>query len=393
MFKFNLNFYDEKVYYKSNFIYNNNGLLTELLEKEDEEFLVSSLNKLEKYRGKLFLSTNVDEIEIEEYDSYVKKMQNTLSVIDLYFQEFEIAEKIYSLEEIQAKKLFDLLNQYEMIWDYDTDYLFDEEHISDEYFNYELTDEYGNKRVHNYITKFVPNFKAIYEVYQIGETVGALNKQVSALVASYITFLNDILRVKYVYKDFADNYLNVERRFLDENSLGKKFGEFLIKYGKNDCAYKRFSSGFSKISHKVLTINYESRICETYKFESLGAFLYHDLFLGIKNNHIPKKCDNCGKYFLIQAGQYTNYCASISPQDKKKTCRDIGSRIRYDDKCKTDPVWQTYNRAYKAHYARYMKKKMTVSEFEKWSTWAVDWRTKAENNEISFDEYKQEIRK
>lgn len=29
--------------------------------------------------------------------------------------------------------------------------------------------------------------------------------------------------------------------------------------------------------------------------------------------------------------------------------------------CKNEPVWQVYNRAYKQHYARYMKKKMTVA--------------------------------
>lgn len=29
--------------------------------------------------------------------------------------------------------------------------------------------------------------------------------------------------------------------------------------------------------------------------------------------------------------------------------RDVGSKRRYDDKCKNDPIWQAYNRAYKAH--------------------------------------------
>ena len=49
------------------------------------------------------------------------------------------------------------------------------------------------------------------------------------------------------------------------------------------------------------------------------------------------------------------------PDEPGKTCRDVGSKRRYDDRCRTDPVWQTYNRAYKAHYARYMKKKMTAA--------------------------------
>ena len=81
------------------------------------------------------------------------------------------------------------------------------------------------------------------------------------------------------------------------------------------------------------------------------------------------------------------------PDEPDKTCRDVGAKKRYDDKCKTDPVWQTYNRAYKAHYARYMKKKMTVSEFEEWSRFASELRDKAIAEEIPFEQYYAAIRK
>ena len=67
----------------------------------------------------------------------------------------------------------------------------------------------------------------------------------------------------------------------------------------------------------------------------------------------------------------------------------LAARKKYDDKCKTDPVWLSYNRAYKVHYTRYMKKKMTVSEFEEWSRQAVVWRTKAEEGKLEQDEYER----
>lgn len=60
---------------------------------------------------------------------------------------------------------------------------------------------------------------------------------------------------------------------------------------------------------------------------------------------------------------------------------------------KNAPIWQTYNRAYKAQYAQYMKKKMTVSESERWSAWAVEIRTQTENGQIAFEEYHKEIRR
>ena len=69
------------------------------------------------------------------------------------------------------------------------------------------------------------------------------------------------------------------------------------------------------------------------------------------------------------------------------------ARKKYDDKCKTDPVWLAYNRAYKAHYARYMKKKMTVPEFEEWSRQAIQWRTQAEEGKLALDVYQRMLKK
>ncbi len=120
------------------------------------------------------------------------------------------------------------------------------------------------------------------------------------------------------------------------------------------------------------------RLCETYTFDSLGAFLYVDFFHGMRYS--------C----LLAGGKYSNYCER--PLKEDKICRDVGARKRYDDKCKTDPVWLTYNRAYKAHYARYLKKKMTTSQFEQWSRYAVELRDKAEAGVLPYEEYYALIR-
>ncbi|MCL2083012.1 MAG: DUF6076 domain-containing protein [Oscillospiraceae bacterium] len=134
------------------------------------------------------------------------------------------------------------------------------------------------------------------------------------------------------------------------------------------------------------------KLYESYTLDGLGSFLYIDLFKGIQLNHIPKKCSNCGKYFLLTSGKYSDYCERPLPADKGKTCRDVGARKKYDEKCKTDPVWLTFNRAYKAHYARYMEKKMTVPEFEKWSAYAIELRDKAVNGELEFEEFERLVK-
>ncbi|MDE6725798.1 MAG: hypothetical protein K2J79_09365, partial [Ruminiclostridium sp.] len=64
-----------------------------------------------------------------------------------------------------------------------------------------------------------------------------------------------------------------------------------------------------------------------------------------------------------------------------------------DNKYKNNPVCQTYNRVYKAHYARYMKKKMTVSEFREWSRFVSEIQDRALAVEIEFDKYYANIQK
>ena len=129
-----------------------------------------------------------------------------------------------------------------------------------------------------------------------------------------------------------------------------------------------------------------------YDFENIGAFLYTDFFKGLKNNYVPKKCRNCGTYFLLPFGKYSDYCESSLADDPSKTCRDVSARKKYDEKCRVDPVWLAYNRAYKAHYARCIKKKMTKGEFEKWGTYAIELRNKAEAGELELAEYERLIR-
>ena len=44
-------------------------------------------------------------------------------------------------------------------------------------------------------------------------------------------------------------------------------------------------------------------------------------------------------------------------------------------------------------YARHMKKKMTVPEFEEWSRQAVEWRTQAEDGKLEYSEYERLLKK
>ena len=249
----------------------------------------------------------------------------------------------------------------------------------------------GNFTIH--ITKFIPQERYISDEYDahMQEYAAELNSGIEKFFDGYIEFLRSYISVHKIFKPFISEYLNSENRFLKDNEVAAVFKKFVNEYGK---PFGNIQCIMNTFSYTVLTDLYgKPMLCEKIFFADLKSFLFYDLFSGIKRNYIPNKCNHCGRFFLIRAGKYYSYCDRPLKDEPDKTCRDVGSRRCYDDKCKNDPVWQTYNRAYKAHYARYRNKKMTVSEFEEWSRFASDIRDKALAEEIPFEQYYADIRK
>ncbi|MDE6021305.1 MAG: hypothetical protein K2H01_09985 [Ruminococcus sp.] len=266
-----------------------------------------------------------------------------------------------------------------------------------EYFlnNYEILFEQSNKDVStlNYdtyhLTEFVPCAKKKFKSY-LKETLIDFEKNLTEYFDMYINFLESYMAVHTIFKPFIDNYLHSKETFLTSNEIADCFDKFnrgrLKSFNEIQCQMKSF--GYNVITDS----KGKPMLCEDIIFNNLKSFLFYDFFKGVNINYIPNQCKQCGKYFLIE-GKYFRFCNNPVDNDPEKTCRDIGSRRRYDEKCKNDPIWQTYNRAYKAHYARYMKKKMTIAEFEQWSRSASELRDKAIANKIPYDEYYNQIRK
>ena len=95
-----------------------------------------------------------------------------------------------------------------------------------------------------------------------------------------------------------------------------------------------------------------------------------------------------GRVFPL--GEILLRCFSASFPDIEtiyEVCRKAKSNLQ------VDPVWLIYTRAYKQHYARFMKKTMSKTEFAQWAEYALDLRQKALDGEIGIEEYTELIRK
>ncbi len=219
------------------------------------------------------------------------------------------------------------------------------------------------------------------------------NSKLKALATEYYLFIDDLMRVRTVYEPFLEE-IHSQSRYLDNTETAQAFHDFRSStLGKMRSYEKLIPSGNMQLSYEVIYKKKCPVLCEQYRFETIGAFLYIELFKGLEQHYLPKKCGYCGKYFLLAAGIFSDYCTRPVKGMENKICRDVGHRKKYADKVKNDPVWNVYNKAYKQHYARYLKKKMTQAEFQKWADYALELRAKAENGELEFEEYRAVIRK
>lgn len=66
-------------------------------------------------------------------------------------------------------------------------------------------------------------------------------------------------------------------------------------------------------------------LAEEVEFSYLSHFLYTDFYRGLIAGNIPRRCHNCGRYFLLNKGYDTCYCNNIAPGETEKTCRKVGA--------------------------------------------------------------------
>ncbi len=389
MFSFDACFWNNDVYI-GNKKYAANEILTAYLNvnmKDINEGLVLDLKEL---KSLLILHDDMSFDAIEHYD------ENVHTAMDIFRRINGLLNKLPPYNHLLSKNrmtLDDILNDHQFFFEDGIDYGYDREPIDwntvNEYGTGEQTDS-GNWRIR--IEKFYPVGYETVDLFNddVYYSLQSLNQSIEEYFDEHIEFVRACIKIKNVFKPFITDYLHSKNTFLNANEVAQAFAEFNKNSKQNFVQLKVDMSSFGYVD--LQDGNSKPILCEKMTFSNLLSFIYYDFFNGIKRNHIPNSCKNCGRFFLIRAGKYFNYCDSPTKDNPKKLCRNVGAKRKYDDKCKNDPIWQTYNRAYKAHYARYMKKKMTIAQFEQWSRFASDLRDMAVAGNIEFEEYYRRIR-
>lgn len=427
MFEFTAFFNESDVYINnSRNKYMSNEILTKYLTEDLVKDILEYAKKIDKLLPHLFISKDMDYDDILNYPKNVNKMNgycvnlyvlsrklppysdiNEITDPDLFktfmldkcvllADEWDHLNKMYEDKGISLPDDEEFRNKKRQER-YD-DPLDDEDDLEDYYeddgydcddFDSPLRQAYWDFcRSHFYVGEFPDDED---DEYEYDEECEDFRRELLNFIDPFITFAKSAYNSVTFFDSLIRKYLTDRETFMDDDTIAKLLQEALEKEQKS---LKVLKCNMSAFEYKMLNDKKGKPIfCEQISFNDIGSFIYYDFFYGLRRRHYPAICKNCGKYYLLTSGKYTKYCDRPLKEDPTKTCLSIGARQRYDDKCKTDPIWIAYNRAYKQHYARMMKKKMTKEELLAWTEFANGLRDKVIAGEIELEEYQREIRK
>lgn len=140
------------------------------------------------------------------------------------------------------------------------------------------------------------------------------------------------------------------------------------------------------ITYRVAPQGNGFNVVESYDTKYSEAFVQIDLFKALQAGRSIQPCKNCGKYFVATSGHNLEYCNEI-PDGETRPCSEIGPIRAYAAKVKGDPLLSLYNRAYKTHYARRKKNKMTNTEFSNWCSKAKSKLQQVREGTISIEDF------
>lgn len=169
-------------------------------------------------------------------------------------------------------------------------------------------------------------------------TTGEMITEIRSILRFFDTLTEDLIDAHGKLIKFCEHIDEVER--LDEAHLLppalKVFGEH------------HFTQSGKYIAIKKNTKSVNATLAKRLSFDSYFTLILTDFFEGLHYGHYPRRCEICGKYFLMQSARRQKYCSyGIAPElyrGKKITCRKYAAVLNRKEKAENDPITAVYNR-------------------------------------------------
>lgn len=134
-------------------------------------------------------------------------------------------------------------------------------------------------------------------------------------------------------------------------------------------------------------------LAEKTAFSYLTHFLYTDFYRALMAGNAPRRCHNCGRYFLLTAGYNTCYCNNIAPGETERTCRKVGAhRKEARKRSGAAPERQEYNKAANRLKQRKNRGKISTGEWNTAMAKAQELLEQAEQGKLTEEELRTQLK-
>ena len=190
------------------------------------------------------------------------------------------------------------------------------------------------------------------------------------------------------YASFADSYIVTKytlNNILDINTTDKDQQQNVIE----TCSemYGDLVS-VQHIDYRIYAL--ETGLTPIYTIKSSLSLLLFDMAHVIKNNVTFHLCPNCNQMFVPEGRKDTVYCSYPSPQNKDKSCREIGAQIARANKEKTDILTSEYRKAYMRHKMmtkRHPYDREKRNRFDSLTAGMKEWRVKLADGTATSEQF------
>ena len=162
--------------------------------------------------------------------------------------------------------------------------------------------------------------------------------EIKSILLFFDTLADDLILAHGNLLKFCNRIDEAER--LDEAHLLPLALEIFVDH--------HFTQSGRYISVKKNAKSVTGTVAKRLNFDSYYSFILTDFFEGLHYGHYPRKCEICGKYFLMQSARRQKYCSyGIAPElyrGKKITCRKYAAVLNRKEKAENDPIVSLYNR-------------------------------------------------
>lgn len=220
---------------------------------------------------------------------------------------------------------------------------------------------------------------------------------------NYLSILKDLASFNQTIRFFIHYYLSALKK-LDPDNYAAALYEYLndpraaLKLIANPIA----GTGLYSVSDPVM-LQFVPRpveeggdtyqIFEYYEAAYLQTLLKMDFYKALSAGHVIRRCEYCGRYFLLTKGYHTKYCDKPNPQHPEFTCAQLGYRqTGLKEAAKDDPMKQALLRCYQRLNKDVSRKKITAAERDTLYAMAMDLHFDARQNpSVGFEDLERSL--